>query len=403
MGVHPIGLGFAHSNHRRCLMQASNMRTPIADHIGTIFVAIELSRRSWLVTVHSPDRDRISRHNVCGGDHVGLLALIERVRERAARRLGSAPLVVSCYEAGYDGFWLDRLLTAAGIRNFVFDPASIAVEQRARRVKTDRIDGELLLRTLMAHCRGEPRVVRVARVPSAEQEDVRRDSRERQRLVQEQTAHINRIKALLRLRGMAVGNPRRRDWLSWLEAQRDWQGEPVPPRLMAELKREHARLMLVREQIAALERAPASAPASAAAARTAEHKHLLLRLRGLGTAFSSTLVNEVFYKDFNNQRQVGSYVGLAPSPWCSGGTDREQGISKAGNRRARHAAIECAWLWLRHQPDSALSQWFRERTANASKRIRRIAIVALARKLMVALWRYLTTGLIPEGALLSNA
>jgi transposase len=199
-------------------MQASNICTPIAGHIGTIFVAIELSRRSWLVSVHSPDRDRISRHKVSGGDHAGLLTLIERVRERATRRLGSAPAVVSCYEAGYDGFWLHRLLTAAGIGNHVFDPASIAVEQRARRVKTDRIDGELLLRTLMAHCRGEPRVVRVVRVPSAEQEDMRRDSRERERLVREQTAHINRIKALLRLVGVAVGNPRRRDWLSWLEA-----------------------------------------------------------------------------------------------------------------------------------------------------------------------------------------
>ena len=384
-------------------MQASNICTPIGGDIGTIFVAIELSRRSWLVTVHSPDRDRFSRHNVLGGDHAGLLALIERVRERAARRLGSAPAVVSCYEAGYDGFWLHRLLTAAGIINHVFDPASIAVEQRARRAKTDRVDGELLLRTLMAHCRGEPRVVRVVRVPSAGQEDMRRDSRERQRLVQEQTAHINRIKALLRLLGMAVGNPRRRDWLSWLEAQRDWQGEPVPPRQMTELEREHARLMLVREQIAALERASAASPASEAAAQRGENKCLLQRLRGLGAAFSGTLANEVFYKDFSNQRQVGGYVGLAPSPWCSGGTDREQGISKAGNPRARQAAIECAWLWLRHQPDSALSRWFRERTANASKRIRRIAIVALARKLMVALWRYLTTGLIPEGAVLSNA
>jgi len=384
-------------------MRTSNMCTPIVGHIGTIFVAIELSRRSWLVTVHSPDRDRISRHNVLGGDHAGLLALIECVRERAARRLGSAAAVVSCYEAGYDGFWLHRLLTAAGIINHVFDPASIAVEQRARRVKTDRIDGELLLRTLMAHCRGEPRVVRVVRVPSTEQEDMRRDSRERQRLVQEQTAHINRIKALLRLLGMAVGNPRRRDWLSWLEAQRDWQGEPVPARQMAELEREHARLMLVREQIAALERASAASPASEAAAQRGENKRLLQQIRGLGAVFSGTLANEVFYKDFSNRRQVGSYIGLAPSPWCSGGTDREQGISKAGNRRARHAAIECAWLWLRHQPDSALSRWFRERTVNASKRIRRIAIVALARKLMVALWRYLTTGLIPEGAVLSNA
>src|SRR6202035_1864378 len=213
MGVHPIGLGFQHSNHRRRQMQASNVRTPIVGHSGTIFVAIELSQRSWLVTVHSPDRDRISRHKLCGGDHAGLLGLIERLRARAARALGSAPAVASCYEAGYDGFWLHRRLTAAGITSFVFDPASIAVEQRARRVKTDRIDGELLLRTLMAHWRGEPRVVRIVRVPSPEQEDARRDSRERGRLTKEQTAHTNRIKALLRLHGFAVGQPRRRDWL----------------------------------------------------------------------------------------------------------------------------------------------------------------------------------------------
>src|SRR5882724_9735697 len=209
-------------------MQSSTVVTPTAGHCGTIFVSVELSQKTWLVTLHSPDRDRISRHKLEGGDHAGLLALIGSIRARAALKLGSAPQVASCYEAGYDGFWLHRLLVAAGISNLVFDPASIAVEQRARRAKTDRIDGELLLRTLMAHCRGEPRVVRVVRVPSAGQEDMRRDSRERQRLVQEQTAHINRIKALLRLLGMAVGNPRRRDWLSWLEAQRDWQGEPVP-------------------------------------------------------------------------------------------------------------------------------------------------------------------------------
>src|SRR5438445_6618126 len=247
-------------------MQASNICTPIGGDIGTIFVAIELSRRSWLVTVHSPDRDRFSRHNVLGGDHAGLLALIERVRERAARRLGSAPASVSCYEAGYDGFWLHRLLTAAGIQSHVFDPASIAVEQRGRRAKTDRIDGELLLRTLMAYCRGEPRVVRVVQVPSPEQEDARRATRERERLIKEQTAHTNRIKGLLRLWGVGAGNPRRREWVAWLEAQRDRNGEPLRPQLMAELKREHARLTLVGEQLKELGRASEDEPVSAAAA-----------------------------------------------------------------------------------------------------------------------------------------
>src|SRR5881275_3378816 len=233
-------------------MQASTMDTPTAGHCGTIFVAIELSQRSWLVTLRSPDKDKISHHKLEGGDHAELLALVGRVRERAARALGAVPAVVSCYEAGYDGFWLHRLLLAAGITNHVFDPSSIAVDQRARRVKTDRIDGEKMLRTLMAYLRGEPRVVRIVRVPTPEQEDARRASRERDRLVKEQTAHTNRIKALLRLLGMAVGNPRRRNWLSWLAAQRDWQGQAVPPRTMTELTHEHARLLLVREQLKAL-------------------------------------------------------------------------------------------------------------------------------------------------------
>jgi transposase len=384
-------------------MQASNVRTPIAKDNGTIFVSIELSQRSWVVTMHSADRDRMSCHKLGGGDCAGLLGLIERVRARAAAKLGSVPAVVSCYEAGYDGFWLHRRLCAAGITNLVFDPASIAVEQRARRAKTDRIDGELLLRTLMAHWRGEPRVVRIVRVPSAEQEDARRASRERERLISEQTAHTNRIKALLRLLGLAAGNPRRRDWPTWLEAQRDGEGAPVPPGLLAEVKREHARLMLVREQLEGLAQSRLDAHAPQAAVEMARQSAMLERLRALGPGFTGTLTSEVFYKDFRNRREVGGYFGLACSPWRSGKTNREQGISKAGNPRARHKAIELAWLWLRHQPESALSQWFRRRTMAGGSRIRRIAIVALARKLMVALWRFLTTGLVPEGAVLKAA
>lgn len=380
-------------------MQASTVDTPTAGHCGTIFVAIELSQKTWLVTLHSPDRDRMSRHKLEGGDHAGLLGLLEGIRTRAALKLGAAPQIVSCYEAGYDGFWLHRLLTAAGITNLVLDPASIAVEQRSRRAKTDRIDGELLLRTLMAHLRGEPRVVRIVRVPSVEQEDARRASRERDRLVKEQTAHTNRIKALLRLVGLAAGYPRRSNWLGWLERQRDRQGDPVPPHLLAEVKREHARLILVREQLAALEPAPATAAVPAAMTK---RRNLLLKLKGLGPVFAATLTNELFYKDFRNRREVAGYCGLTPSPWRSGGIDREQGISKAGNPRARLKAVELAWLWRRHQPESALSRWFSARTTNASKRIRRIAIVALARKLIVALWRYLTTGLVPDQAVMKT-
>jgi transposase len=384
-------------------MQASTASTPITDRNSTIFVAIELSQKTWLVTLHSPDKDKISRHKVDGGDHAGLLGLIDRVRDRAARTLGAVPAVASCYEAGYDGFWLHRLLMQAGITNYVIDPSSIAVEQRARRVKTDRIDGEKILRTLMAYLRGEPRVARMVHVPTPEQEDARRATRERHRLVKEQTAHTNRIKGLLRLHGFAVGNPRRRDWLTGLAKQRDWQGQAVPPRILTEIEHEHARLMLVRKQLDALAQEPAAADPTPAAAEMTRRSEQLLRLKSLGPAFATTLTQEAFYKDFGNRREVGSYFGLAPSPWQSGGTDRDQGISKAGNPRARCAAVELSWLWLRHQPDSELSQWFRQRTLKASKRIKRIAIVALARKLMVALWRFLTTGLVPAGALLKPA
>jgi transposase len=383
-------------------MQASTVSTPITGYTSTIFVAIELSQKTWLVTLHSPNKDKISRHKVPGGDHAELTALINRMRDRAARALGSIPAVASCFEAGYDGFWLHRLLTAAGITNYVFDPSSIAVDQRARSVKTDRIDGERMLRTLMAYLRGEPRVVRIVRVPTPEQEDARRGTRERHRLIKEQTGHTNRIKALLRLHGFAVGNPRRRDWLTWLAAQRDWQGQAVPRRILTEIEHEHARLMLVRQQLEALASAPAAADLTPAAAEMTRRGELLLRLKSLGPAFATTLSQEVFYKDFRNRREVASYFGLAPSPWQSGGTDRDQGISKAGNPRARCSAVELSWLWLRHQPDSELSQWFRQRTLHASKRIKRIAIVALARKLMVALWRFLTTGLVPAGAVLKS-
>jgi transposase len=382
-------------------MQAST-GTPTAGHSGTIFFSIELSQKVWLVTLHSPDRDKVSRHHVAGGGYAELLDLIERVRARVERKLGYRPEVASCYEAGYDGFWLHRLLMAAGIINYVFDPASIAVEQRHRRAKTDRIDGGVLLRTLMAYLRGEPRVVRIVHVPTEEQEDARRVTRERDRLVKERTAHVNRIKGLLRQKGIAVGKPRRGDWLSWLEGERDWQGKPLPEALFGEVKDEHERLMLISRQIADLERRSAEADREAAETGTVNDRVLLRRVKSLGPVFSAALANEVFYKDFRRGREVASYFGLAPSPWRSGGTDREQGISKAGNPRARQKAIELAWLWIRHQPGSALTEWFLARTANASKRIKRIAIVALARKLMVALWRYLRTGLIPEGAVITG-
>jgi transposase len=374
-------------------MQASTVRTPIGGNIGMVYVAIELSQRSWMIVVHSPTQGRLSRHKLEAGDCEGLLALLGKVRARSARVLGQPPAVVSCYEAGYDGFWLHRRLAAAGIENLVIDPASLSVDRRARRAKTDRIDGEHMVRALMAYLRGEPRVMSVVRVPTAAQEDARRRTRERERLTKEQTAHVNRLKALLRTLGLAAGQPGRRDWPAWLAQQRDWQGEPLPPLLVAELTREHARLMVVREQLAALGEEPLPEATAAKAGQ-------LMRLKGIGPVFATTLAGELFWKDFSNRREVGAYPGLTPSPWRSGAVDHDQGISKAGNRRARYVAVELAWLWLHNQPQSALSRWFRERVGEQRGRIRRIAIVALARKLIVALWRFLTLGLVPSDAVL---
>jgi transposase len=377
------------------MMQTSLHSTPIGEHCATISVAIELSLRSWVAVIHSPERGRLSRHKLAAGDVAGLLAQIARVRARVAAALGREPAVVSCYEAGYDGFWLHRWLTAAGIANLVIDPASLAVDRRARRAKTDRIDGEQMVRALLAHRRGEPRVLSVVRVPSPAQEDARRQARERERLVKERTAHLNRIKALLRTLGLAAGQPKGAHWPAWLARQRDWQGRPVPPGLRDELLRQHARLRLLCEQIAALSSQPAPCEIHKTAAQ-------LERLKGIGPVIASTLAGELFWKDFKNRRELAGYLGLAPSPWRSGRVDHDQGISKAGNRRARHVAVELAWLWLRHQPQSALSHWFHHRVGDQRGRMRRIAIVALARKLLIALWRFLTTGLVPTDAVLTD-
>jgi transposase len=303
-------------------MQASSVSTPIEGDIGTIHVAIELSQRSWVMVVHSPDRGRLSRYKLAAGDVEGLLELVDKVRWRLARSLGQLPRVVSCYEAGYDGFWLHRRLTSAGIDNLVIDPASLSVERRARQAKTDRIDGERMIRALLAHLRGEPRVLSVVRVPTPEQEDARRRSRERERLIKEQTGHMNRIKALLRSQGLAAGEPGRRDWgATWLAQQRDWQGQPLPPRLLEELRREHARLMLVRDQLEAL---GGEAMPQAMAVTAGQ----LARLKGIGPVFAATLAGELFWKDFSNRRQVGAYTGLTPTRGAVVGSSMTRGSAR---------------------------------------------------------------------------
>jgi transposase len=378
---------------------------PAAMHVETArcLFAIELSKQSWVIGFITPLSAKIARRILSGGDWKGLLELIEEVRARVSREMGRAVDVISCYEAGYDGFWLHRLLEAHSIRNYVIDPASLQVDRRMRRVKTDRIDTERLLRSLTAYLRSEPKVWSVVRVPSIAEEDARRLHRERDRLVSERVQHVNRIKGLCALHGIYDYQPLRPQAMARLEQLRTAQGLSLPPRLTSEIKRELQRLELVVEMIATLEaERDAIVEDEASTHVNAKKIQNLHKLRAIGPEFAAVLVGEVFHRDFNNRRQLASYVGYAPSPFQSGNVAHDQGISKAGNRKGRTTGIELAWLWLRYQPDSDLSVWFRARVGALKGRVRRIAIVALARKLLVALWRYLETGLVPRGAVLKG-
>jgi transposase len=348
--------------------------------------------------------DKISLYKLKPCDWKELLQLIERIRKRVAQELKKPVEVISCYEAGYDGFWLHRLLEAHGVRNHVIDPASLQVDRRARRAKTDGIDVGKLLRSLMAYLRGEPKVWSVVRVPTVIEEDDRRLHRERSRLINERIQHVNRIKGLLAIHGIYDYEPMHPERMQRLERLRTADRHSLPPRLKAEILRELQRLELVLGMIQTIEtERDAIASAKSKSQQTSAKKiNHLVTLKSIGPEFATVLVGEVFYRTFDNRKQIGSYVGLTPSPFQSGSTSRDQGISRAGNAKARTTMIELAWLWLRNQPNSSLSVWFRERVGNRKGRIKRITIVAMARKLLIALWRYLETGVVPEGAVLKS-
>jgi len=304
---------------------------------ATLFVALELSKAKWLVGLHSPMADKVSRHTIAGGDAPALLTLIGAARRRAEASLGGTVRVVTCYEAGYDGFWLHRLLVAHGIANQVIDPASLLVNRRARRRKTDRIDLAGLLRTLMAWHRGEPQVCSMVRVSSPEEEDRRRRGRERERLVKERVQHLGRVKGLLMTQGVRDFQPARRGWRDRLEALRTGDGRPLPDCLKAEIARECRRLALVDEMLDELERERDAASDGKAPQQAA----LLTKLRGIGPTSAHLLAGEVFHRDFANRRQVAAYLGLEPSPWQSGQVDQDQGISVTVVGRAPCGPASC--------------------------------------------------------------
>ena len=376
----------------------------IRTQFGAIFVSLELSRSTWLLTSLSPGKgEKMSKHSVPAGNVPELLKLLAELKRKAEVRTGQSYPMITLQEAGLDGFWLHRVLQQEGIESHVVDPASIAAPRRRRRAKTDRLDGETLLRALLAYKRGEPRVCAMVVAPSPEEEDRRRLIRERRTLIEERVVHVNRIKGLLFAQGISDYVPLRRDRRARLEAMRTGDGRALPSHLKRQISRELDRLELLLNQIKVVEAeqdallAEASKPQGQAA--VPDPVTMLLALKSMGPNFVAVLWSEAFYRQFANRRQLAAYAGLAPTPWRSGKIAHEQGVSKAGNPRLRTTMIQLAWLWLRHQKRSALTRWFETH----SKRGRKRAIVALARKLLVALWKYVTAGVVIEGAMMKNA
>jgi transposase len=383
----------------------------IRTHFGAIFVSLELSRSNWLVTSLIPGGGgKMSKHGVRAGDVAGLLARFSELRRKALARTGENYPIVVIQEAGLDAFWIHRVLEQEGIESHVVDAASIAVSRRRRRAKTDKIDGEALLRALLAFKRGEPRVCSMVRAPTPEEEDRRRICRERKVLIAERVRHVNRIKGLLFSQGIGDYRPLGRDRRRALEMLRTGDGRDIEPHLKKQIGRELDRLELLMEQIVAVEGdrdAMLSAAIEAEVAATPQNApapvRMLANVKSIGPEFAAVLWTEGLCRSFANRRQIAAYAGLAPTPWQSGSIDREQGVSKAGNPRLRTTMIQLAWLWLRHQPDSALARWFHERVNRNGGRQRKSTIVALARKLLVALWKYVTAGVVIEGAVMKTA
>ena len=345
--------------------------TAIQTNLAAIFVSLELSRSIWLITSLAPGGgEKMSKYSVRAGDIASLLARFSELKKKALARTGKSFPIVVIQEAGLDGFWVHRVLQNERIESHVVDPASIATSRRRRRAKTDKIDGEALLRALLAYKRGEPRVCAMVKAPTPEEEDHRRLCRERKVLIAERVGHVNRIKGLLFSQGVFGYEPLRRDRRQRLDELTTGDGRPLPTHLKTQISRELDRLELVLDQIKLAEAERDALLAAQQTAAPASAGRMLLDFKGIGAEFA---------------------------------VDREQGVSKAGNPRLRTTLIQLAWLWLRHQPRSALALWFKERVNRDGGRMKKTAIVALARKLLVALWKYVTSGVVIEGAVMKAA
>jgi transposase len=375
----------------------------VLDYERTLILAIELSNTSWVLAAQIPGLPGVKAKRSIKPTPEALMTAIEGYRVRAENAGRNVDRVIAVYEAGWSGFWLVRWLARYGIETHVIQPSSVPVERRVRRAKSDGIDAELLLRTLLAWLRGEPRVCSMVPLPTEADEDARRCVRERSELVAERIGLVNRIGAVLATLGAGEYNPLRRDRRQRLDELRTALGDSLPTHARAKIARMLDRLELLLTQITELEQSRDAVLENENPDRAAGMIQQLAKLRGLGVQSATVLVREGFVREFANGKALGSYAGLTATPYSSGGIEREQGIGKAGNARLRTVMVELAWIWQRYQPDSAQVRWFRERISGTGRRVRKVVVVALARKLLIALWRFATQGVVPEGAVMKSA
>jgi len=369
------------------------------DQASTLVAVAELSLGNWLVAGLVPNLVRQPLKKL-RSDPEALLGLLLRWRDQATKAGGRIKRIVLAFEAGRDGFWLARWLRARGIEVYVIHPASIPVSREHRRAKTDRLDAGLLMRAVLGWLRGEAKHCSMAAIPSIAEEDARRPTRERETLVREQTRAVNRIKSTLIRFGIRTFKVKLRQASKHLEGLRGPEGEPLPANTMAELRRDLARLQLIRGQIREIERARLERLKRAPGQGTHPMMRMLARIMGIGIETADVLVHEVLSRKLRDQRAVARYGALTGSPDESGSKRRERGLARAGNARVRRGMIQLAWRWLMFQKNSTLAKWYRARTTGATQGLRKAMIVALARKLLIALWRYVTIGEVPAGAVL---
>ena len=388
------------------MLQSNDLSRSLAalNQDSTLVVVIEMGQSSWLVRGLIPGVARQPLKKLAP-DEAGLLKLLHRWRSEAIRTGREIERIVVAYEAGRDGFWLARWLRARNIEAFVIHPSSVAVSREHRRVKTDRLDTELLMRAFLGWLRGERRHCSMAAIPTIEEEDAKRPNREREKLVGERTRTVNRIKATLARLGICTLKPTLRNAEERLAGLRTREGAPLPENTQAELRRDMVRLRLVSAQIKEIEQDRLRELAAGAPAQKGPHAmiRLIARVLGIGIETADMLINEILSRHLRDSKAVARYAGLTGSPDESGRRRREKGLARAGNARVRRGMIQLAWRFLRFQKESGLAQWFRARTADGRGGTRKTMIVALARKLLIALWRLATTGEIPQGVSLRPA